>query len=414
MSNLKKLFELKKKLLEKKKRLLGDERNGLEYERQLLKNEALENSTIQKSKKSYMPLNNNLSGGEGLLQTIKNVLNSSYFIFIKNYLYFIIIFTICFYTLIYISNTTKNNIIQIETKIFIYLLIIFLFVVINDIISSPQEDLTKFIIIILFSLLIIYVSFYIIDKYYSNEGYLSRIYKILGISIIVFIIFTIIIYFQFQQKDANKAYNLYQTFNIGINKNYYFMLFVTLYIFIYKIIDYYTNWNSNLSDILSPTILGGFLLFFIFCILIFMSLKMKIINNKQILNSLLAFLGITIFLGFVYLFIFMKSLNTICTDKTDNQNGDEKNDSKKEIIINLIIISLIIILWLDDSRNWHQMGSLLFIFATIITFLGMFYYSRLYPSTSLLSFWLFIEWIIIIFRRRENSKNSIHYSFMKT
>jgi hypothetical protein len=411
----KKLLETKKNILEKEKNIINEERQNILLNKELLKKQIIDSKLLEKSKKSYTTLDNNLSGGintnEGIIQTIKNFFNSNYYIFIKNYLYFIILFSIIFYILLYISDTSRNNVIIGETKIFFYLAIIFLFIVINDIMSSPQEDLNKFVLLILFSLIIIYICGYFINKYYSNEGFNERIKKIFIIIIFVFIVFSIIIYFQYQKKKPNIAYNLYQNFNNGFNKNFKFLIFFIFYVIIYKLVDYYTNWNSELTNILSPTILGGFLIFFIFCILIFLSLKMKIINNKQILNSLLALFGISILLGLLYLYIFMKSLNTICEE---GQEYSQENDWKIEILRNLIIISIIIILWLDDSRNWHQIGSLLFIFATIIMFISMFYYSSIYPSIGLLSFWLFIEWIIIIYRRKENSKNSIHFSFMKT
>jgi hypothetical protein len=104
----------------------------------------------------------------------------------------------------------------------------------------------------------------------------------------------------------------------------------------------------------------------------------------------------------------MNSLSTIChTDNPDQSNN-------KEIVIILMFISIFIILWLRDSRNWHRNGSIAFIFASIITFYTMFYYSIYHPNISLLSLWLFIEWLIIFFKKKENSKNSIHFSFMTT
>ena len=105
----------------------------------------------------------------------------------------------------------------------------------------------------------------------------------------------------------------------------------------------------------------------------------------------------------------MSSLGTICTT-----NETVESIHEQEMVSLLMIASIFTILWLDDSRNWKQIGSIFFIIATIITLYCMFYYSVAYPSTGMLSFWLFIEWLIIIFYRKENSKNSIHYSFMKT
>jgi hypothetical protein len=105
-------------------------------------------------------------------------------------------------------------------------------------------------------------------------------------------------------------------------------------------------------------------------------------------------------------------LNSICIGEVTPETSEQSSNSDKLMII--IFIALLIVLWLDDTRYWHQSGSLLFILATIVTLLSMFYYSTIYPSTSLLSFWLFVEWCILIFSNKQNSKNSLHYSFMKT
>lgn len=279
--------------------------------------------------------------------------------------------------------------------------------------SISQEGLLKFVLLILFSLLIVYISSNLINNYFVNDTFFMKLGKILLASIIVFIIMLIIIHFEF------KKTNLLNSFNVGFSKNLYFLIFFTIYIYIFKYIQYLSNWNNKLSDILSPMILGLFLLFFIFCILIFLSLKLKIIDNKQYLNAFIGFSSIAFFLGFIQIYIFMTSLSGICEPNnnqvTSTETSTETNTSiSKNTLINMMIISLVVILWLDDSRNWHQIGSILFILATIITLTSMFYYSTIYPSISLLSFWLFIEWIIIIFRKRENSKNSMHFTFMKT
>jgi hypothetical protein len=347
-----------------------------------------------------------------------SIFKSEYFNFMKNYLIFLILFSICFYALLYINSTSKNGVIINETNVFYYLLLIFLFIVINDIMSTPQEGLIKFVLLILFSLLIIYISSNLINTYFDKDTFLTRLSKVLISCLIVFIIFMIIIYFEFYKINKTISNNLFSNFNIGYNKNYIFLIFFTIYIYIFKYIEHIANWNTTLSDIVSPIILGSFLLFFIFCIIVFLAIKLKIIDNKQYLNDFIVFLSIATFLGFIQVYIFMTSLNGICDPGQNNQNNNDTTSTdsyiSKSTIINLMIISLIIILWLDDSRSWYQMGSILFIFATIIALMSMFYYATIYPSTSLLSFWLFIEWIIIIFRKRENSKNSLHYTFMKT
>ena len=144
-------------------------------------------------------------------------------------------------------------------------------------------------------------------------------------------------------------------------------------------------------------------------IIIFIAIKIKLIKKNDILNTFIVLISISIFLGLVYGYIFMSSLSTICTKSA---NVEEINQEENMVII--MIIATLIILWYDDVRNWHQFGSILFVFATIIAFYSTFYYSISHPNVSLFSTWLFIEWLIIIFYRKENSKNSLHFSFMDT
>jgi phosphatidylglycerophosphate synthase len=135
---------------------------------------------------------------------------------------------------------------------------------------------------------------------------------------------------------------------------------------------------------------------------------MKLINKKEILNTFIALLTIIFFLGILYFYVLMSSLKTFCS----KDNLDKKSMNEGERVFIGIIISIIIILWYDDSRNWHQIGSILFILVTIFAFYCMFYYSVSHPSFATISMYFFVEWLILFFYRKENSKNAIHFSFM--
>jgi uncharacterized membrane protein len=165
-----------------------------------------------------------------------------------------------------------------------------------------------------------------------------------------------------------------------------------------------------LSSILQPALLGILLIFFVFCVIIYIALKSKLINKNQMLNTFFALFSISIFLGLMLLQTFMSSLSPICSGEEQNK---QNNDNSENVSL-LIIISIIIVLWYDDERNWHQIGSILFVIITIFALYVMFYYSTTHPSCGLLSFWLFIEWCILISYRKLNSKNSLHFSFMNT
>lgn len=335
-------------------------------------------------------------------------LKSDFYFFMKYYFYFLILFAVCFYILMYLNNS-KNPTSRSESKVFFYLLLIFLFIIISEVLNSPQESLDKFMMIIIFSLILVYIMSKIINHYHPSD-FGKNIGIIFGISLFIYIVVLLIIYFTFERKDKNKASNLYSTFNYAIIKNFSFLVFFTIYLFIFKSTYTLFDTNTNLSTILQPAILGILLIFFIFCVIIYIALKSKLINKNQVLNTLLALFSISIFLGLMLLQTFMSSLSTICS----NNEEDTSSSDNTENVCMLIIISIIIVLWYDDERNWHQIGSILFVIITIFALYVMFYYSTTHPSCGLLSIWLFIEWCILVSYRKLNSKNSLHFSFMNT
>ena len=344
------------------------------------------------------------------MQKIRDFLKTDFYFFMKYYLYYIIFFSICFYILLYINNNTNNNLIIVESKVFFYVIIFFLFIIINDILETPLESLQKFFIIIVISTIIVYVVNYLIVRYYKGDNtFTSKLFITLATTLSVYIISVLIIYFMFERNHKNIAKDLYNSFNFGINKNFSFLIFLIIYLFIYKFMFSMFDWNSNLGDIICPSVLGVLLIFFIFCFIIYVCLKLKLINRIQILNSFIVLASLFTFLALMCAHIFMSSLGTICTT-----NETQSSSNEQELVSLLILASIFIILWLDDTRNWHQKGSIIFIIVTLFTLYCMFYYSTKYPSTGLLSFWLFVEWLIIIFYKKENSKNSLHFSFMST
>lgn len=354
-----------------------------------------------------------MKGGElstkSFMEKIHEFIKSDFYFFIKYYLYFIILFSIIFYILLYINHNTTNGIVIVETKVFFYIGIFFLFLIINDILDTPLESLKQFLLIIMISLIFVYIVNYLIEYYYKDKRFFHKILIAISLTLVIFILTVIYIYFTFEKNTKDIASKIFSAFNYGVNKNLNFLIFLTIYLYIYKhYFDAY-NLNTNLTDILSSSILGIMLIFFIFCLIIYVCLKLKIINRVQVLNSFIALSAIFIYLSLICIKIFMSSLTTICTT-----SETESSQHEQEKVILLILGSIFAVLWLDDTRNWHQIGSIIFVIITLFTFFCLFYYAKIHPGTWLLSLWLFIEWLILIFYKKENSKNSLHYSFMKT
>lgn len=344
---------------------------------------------------------------KSFIQNIKDFFKTDFYFFIKNYLFFMVLFSICFYILLYVNNLSNDNTELIVTKIFFYLIIVFLFIFISDMLQTPLESQKKFILTILLSLTAVHIISHLIEYFYPNSTFNSKLLKVFLASLLIFAANVIIIFFTFQ-KDKNIAISLYNSFNYAMNNNLFFLIFIVIYLFIYKnIFTFLNNWNSSLSNILCPALLGLFLMFFIFTLIIYISYKMKIINKMQFLNTYIALFSIAVFLGFNYCNIFMSSLSTICKTK-----DDAAAIHTEEKVILLLLISIFIILWYDDVRNWHTRGSILFVLASLFGLYCVFYYSKTHPSIGTISFWFFVEWLIIIFYRKQNSRNSLHYSFM--
>jgi molecular chaperone GrpE (heat shock protein) len=83
------------------------------------------------------------SKNQTFMEKIKSFFKSDFFIFMKYYLYFIILFAIIFYITIRINNNTKNSMIIIETKIFFYVSVIVLFLIINDILETALSHVVE-------------------------------------------------------------------------------------------------------------------------------------------------------------------------------------------------------------------------------------------------------------------------------
>lgn len=334
---------------------------------------------------------------------LTNFFKSEFYFFIKQYLYFFILLTICFYIIIYLSNSS-NPTTKSEAKVFFYLFLLVLFMIITEIIKTPQENLNKFMIIIAFSLILNYVLCKLINEYMQG-GFWKKYGIVICFNLIVYVLTIGIIYLLFD----TKANDLYSSCTSAIKNNLGFLLYFTIYLHILYSVFKSLNANNNLAIILQPMLVGLLLILFIYSIIIYIAVKSKLINKNQMLNAFIVLLSISAFLGLMQVYIMMRSLGTVC--KIDEP---PKDDSKKENIILLILLSVVIILWYDDERNWHRLGSILFVIITLFTLYVFFVYSAKHPSIGLLSLYLFIEWYILFTYRKLNSKNAFHFIFMKT
>jgi len=200
---------------------------------------------------------------QGIKEGISTFQKSDFYIFFKNYFYFVILFTLCFYVILYVNSNTKNKTIIVETKVFFYICIMLLFIIVNDILETPLESLQPFLLSIIYSLIFIYAFSHIITYYYKGELYFSKFKLIMITSLIIFLSTSTYLYYSYQVKNPKLAIELFSSFTYSLNKNFTFLAFLTIYLIIYRSVFISLDWNSNLTDILAPTVLGGLLIFFV-------------------------------------------------------------------------------------------------------------------------------------------------------
>ena len=330
--------------------------------------------------------------------------------FLKNFAFTLIFLALCFSILTYILFDTSNKTVLMETKIILALFLFFIMFSLSYILQTPEEYLYDFLKIIGTSILILFSLIAVIQRYYDS-GFNQKMGVVMAT---VFGIFGITVYYvtrAFLKMPAYKMEKVYRAFSFGIQKNYLFLVLMTIFLFIYY--EAYANLSLNnvLGDVLLPSVLAVLLVLFIFCILIYFGGRMHIINKMSIIDTFFALFAIFIFLAICCIYLFTDSISEVCGESSAEQE-DSPPFSETEIVYALIFISILILLWYDDTKNWKNIGSILFIIITVFAFYCMFYYSMTNPMVTLPSLWLFIEWLITFFYKRANSVNSVHSSFL--
>ena len=340
-----------------------------------------------------------------------NFFKSEYAYFMKYYLYFIVLFCITTYANLYISKETTDIKVFEINKVCFYMFFLFLCIIINDILDTPMMFLKQFIFIILFSLLLVYITNYFMVKY-SKKKYTTTLFHSLGISLIIYVIFIIGIHFLISSKGYKYTDPLYLQFNYGIYVNLSFFIFTALYYLFLRHSAKLLDWNSFIGNLMAPTIFGLIFLFYLFCLIIYFAIKSKFITKIQSLNTFIAISCIILFLGLIQLYFFMGGLSNVCNNKT---LAEERGKSNIIETLNLLLfLSIIFILWVDDSRKWNQLEYFLYIIVSIFIIMCIVYYSALYPSISLLSLWGFTEWSILNWYNNHDTWNSFNFMLMDT
>jgi hypothetical protein len=252
--------------------------------------------------------------------------------------------------------------------------------------------------------------YYFLEKYFKGHFY-YKILITLGITIAILIISLILVHFMINKQNYDYG-DINDVFDASFKKNLYYFIFYFILLIIYTVILYIYAYKSSKNQILQPALLGLFLMLFVFSFIIYICKNIGLINGYQYLDTFIVLLSIFIICGYIYFYLLLKSISSVCSDdKKKEESANNMNEA--ETAINIMLIALFGVLWIGDSKIWNQFEYLIFIIITVISFAGLFYYSTKYPSTGVISLWLFIEWIMLCFKNGNNAKNSLEGVFRK-
>jgi len=339
--------------------------------------------------------------------------SSEYKEFFWNYLYYFIFLSICFYILFKLMKKSNNGTVNLELKVMLYIIVIYVLMIIFDIIAEPEKCVDQFFYLLIFTVIMTILITYLIVYFYPECGYLAKMLLIITFIIILVLVVCGLIYYLFEVscKD-NTNHVIYNLFNKSYKNSSSFLIFMIILLWIFNAIYDSLSGDSNLSDLVTPCVLGIVMIFFLFSFIIYLCEKLGVIRKAEYLNTFIVLSSLAFFLLIVLLYFFIDSIYTICKNNKDDRPKDESGNT--EVISLLTIVVIFMILWYDDARNWHQSGYILFILITLYMAFIVFNYSAKHPEIGLLSMWLFIEWFILITYRSADSKNSFNYAFMKT
>jgi hypothetical protein len=337
------------------------------------------------------------------IESIKGFFGTDSFKLMKRMFYCITIIFICFFIFQHVQNKTNISMAIMETQAVFYIFLGVIYFMISDILNSPNACTNKLLTIIFFVILLCYILSYVLEKY-LHVNVIGRIFIIIAISIGITIIATKVLQYVFGGKSTDY---IMDSLTNSYCKNISFLVFFLIFSFIYLIVYYVYSYKSKLNEILLPSALGFMMIIIAFSFIINISSRLKIISSNDYLNSFISLCCILIFLGYMWFYTFLSSIGDICTGSESEAAVAESSN-----ISSFLLLSILVILWLDDTPIWHQSGYFVYILVTIFTFAALFYYSLKYPSTGLLSMWLFIEWIILFSKQGGSAKNSAHFMFM--
>ena len=330
--------------------------------------------------------------------------------FCNKFLRLIILIGMVFYLNIYISEKSRVINSYNYNKAILYFFILYIFIIVSDMMTYESDYLNNLVYILLFCVLTIYIVNYLIHKYMYKGFWLSLLISF-AFSILIFGVFLLCVWYSIYSQDKAVSDPVFLQFSYAYENNISLTQFMQYFFPICALLFWATNMDNKLGNFLNPNVMG-FMTFIIICYVgFYYAISIRLIDKKQILNTLISFLILLYVISVFQSYFLLDSIQNTCYG-TGSVDEKKKNSAFAELLFLLLIISIVLILILNDIRKWSFFNYLSYLFITVFIILCMFTYSAIYPSTALLSFWGFIEWCILTSYNNHDTFNSFSFVMM--
>lgn len=336
--------------------------------------------------------------------------DSQYIYFLKNYIYFLILLFMVFYINFYIDKKAKSlNVVNYNNTI-LYLFIGFLAIFISDVMVSEQKLLNKFVYLLIFSILSVFISVVVITQYYYDGFWMGALYLLVAF-LLIFVLFGFSFWYAIKNNGKKFSEPIFLQFNYAIFENDGIIKFCYIFFIALALLFYFFNYNNSFGRWSTQNIIGIMSFIFIIVFGFQYAFKIRLLNKKQILNASLVMICIWYLMFIITNYFLLNSLTDICNGKSPAQTN--KVESNKIQLYNiLLLVSIVIMLLLDDNRSWSFFNYLSFLIITVYIFFCLFTLTNQYPQIAPLSLWSFIEWIILVTYNSHDTFNSFSFVMM--
>lgn len=336
-------------------------------------------------------------------------INLGFKYFLGKFLQLLVTVTIVFYINRYISENSRNAKTYTYNKIILYAFFFHIALIVFDILTYESDYINKLVTYFMLCLLSLYVINWAIFKYMYKGFWLSFLISI-AFTILFAGIFIIAFYYGIVSHGEKISDPVLMQFSYAKFVNNSLTQFMTFFLPLCGLIFWLTNFDNKIGNYLNQNLMGCLATISFVYVFYWYAIKIKLINSKQVLNSFITYLVLLYVLSVLQTYFLIDSIHNTCYGG-EVQEAKTNNDMT-ELLTNLLIVSVIILLILNDIRKWSFFNYSSYLVITVFVFACLFSLSAKYPGITLVSLWNFIEWCILTSSNSHDTGNSFHFVMM--